>query len=110
MGFQTGQNRSKAVKTGQNFLWWWKMDISVVILPVHQKTSFKNKQKNRFQKFSHSNKSTKQYASAPLSVQPTAINHQPSTINHQSSIINHQSSIINHQQTTNHHSPTFTIN
>ncbi|WP_288458290.1 hypothetical protein [uncultured Chryseobacterium sp.] len=100
MGFQTGQNRSKAVKTGQNFLCWWKMDISTVILTRSSKNILQKQAKNRFHKFSHSNKSTKQYAERSRSAQqPSIINHQSSIINHQSPITNHQSSIINKQPT-----------
>ncbi|MBL7879978.1 MAG: hypothetical protein JNN23_08985 [Chryseobacterium gambrini] len=106
MGFQTGQNRSKAVKTGQNFLWWWKMDISVVILTRSSKNILQKQAKNRFHKFSHSNKSTKHYAERSRSAQQSSpITHQSSIINHQSSIINHQSSTINHQPSTNSQPP-----
>ncbi|WP_308005810.1 hypothetical protein [uncultured Chryseobacterium sp.] len=94
------------------------MDISVVILTRSSKNILQKQAKNRFHKFSHSNKSTKQYAERSRSAQqpttnnqqPTTNNQQPTTNNHQPSIINHQSSTINHQQTANRHSPTFTIN
>ncbi|WP_165762951.1 hypothetical protein [Chryseobacterium mucoviscidosis] len=115
-------NRSKPVKSSQNRSEFFMMvengHFCGNFNPFIKKHPSKTSKKNRFHKFSHSNKSTKHYAersrSAQQSSSPThqssIINHQPSTINHQPSTINHQPSTINHQQTTNRHSSTFTIN
>ncbi|PTT77492.1 hypothetical protein DBR25_02930 [Chryseobacterium sp. HMWF001] len=66
--------------------------------PFIKKHPSKTSKKTDFQKFIHSNKSTKRYAERSRSA-------QPSIINHQSPIINHQSSIINHQPSTNSQLP-----
>ncbi|WP_428067658.1 hypothetical protein [Chryseobacterium gambrini] len=94
-------NRSKPVKSSQNrsefFMMVENIHFCGNFTPFIKKHHSKTIKKNRFHKFSHSNKSTKQYAERSRSA-------------HQPSIINHQSSTINHQQTTNYPSPTFTIN